>query len=262
MNLKTKRTIQNYIPIIASALTALFFGGKAKDRIYPEKTPVVISRDYSNKDDETYQVWKNAVDNISEDEFKSYWKKLCKPQIRDDMLVGDNLKQGNLESRLVSNKSFNQKRLYLGRYVGQTLIKRFNEFEDYFVAYAQETPKEMSPEEFMALMVSISQKESSIGYPNGGKKRSDKMLMGYGSPDRSEFFGARKQIKSASKTLRGAYNKENSLYRASYNSDGMEKTRYILSIYNKGKINKAGLRYADEVLANYEKWVKEFGDKL
>ena len=66
----------------------------------------------------------------------------------------------------------------------------------------------------------------------------------------------------ASKTLREAFDEENPLYRRAYNAEGREKTRYILSIYNQGKVNDAGLRYADEVLVNYNKWMREFGDKL
>lgn len=261
MKRKIKRTIQNYIPIIATALTALFFGGRAKDRISAERTPATTSNNYSDVND----VWKNAVNGVSRNEFNSYLKEVYKQAISIDSSVRENinLKQRNLESKFVSHKDFgNQRKLYLGEYVGQTLIKRFNEFENYFIEYAKETPKEISSEEFMALLVSVSQKESSIGYPNGGRKRDDKMLMGYGSPDRKEFFGARKQVEMASKTLKGAFNEENHLYRMTYSVDGREKYRHILSVYNQGKINKEGLNYADEVLVNYGKWRKEFCDKL
>ncbi len=257
MNGKMKRTIQNYAPIALSIAAALSFGGKAKNRIQAEKVPVTISRNYSDVND----VWKNAVNNISRDEFNSYWKEIYKPAINYSVEGGSKTKS-NLESKLVQGDFENQKRLYLGEYVGKTSIKRFNEFENYFSESSKKTPNGMSSEEFMALLVSVSQRESSIGYPNGGKKRSDKMLMGYGSPNRKEFFGAKKQVESAAKTLREAFDEKNPLYRKACNVDGREKARYVLSIYNQGKINGDGLKYADEVLTNYRRWVKEFSDKL
>lgn len=144
-----------------------------------------------------------------------------------------------------------------GEYAGKTLLKRFREFEDYFVKYSQNPPKSYTQEEFMALLVAIAEQESSLGYPNGGR-RNPAVLMGYdnGGSDREKYGGVERQIKTCADTLYRAINGVNPKYKDANKYD--KKLRPVLSIYRIGKVNPEGMEYAESVYDRYEKWKNEF----
>ena len=81
-----------------------------------------------------------------------------------------------------------------------------------------------------------------MGYDNGGK-------------DREKYRGVERQISVSANTLRGAFNGENPFYKL---EDDERNMRNILSIYYKGKIDSAGVKYAKSVIDKYKKWKKEF----
>ncbi|MDO8467470.1 MAG: hypothetical protein Q7S56_00780 [Nanoarchaeota archaeon] len=146
--------------------------------------------------------------------------------------------------------------LVTSQYVGDVLIKRFNEFDELFFKYSAEHPKKFNREEFKALLVAIAEQESSLGYPNG-KKRAPSLIMGYDNWKRygDKFLGEENQIRAASKTLREAFDGENPNYKLNQNARNMTN---ILSIYYQGRINKEGIDYANSVIERYAKWKKEF----
>lgn len=137
---------------------------------------------------------------------------------------------------------------------------RFNEFKEHFDNYSRDNPYELTDTEFKSLLVSIAQRESSLGHPNGGKKNPF-MLMGFGNPKDSRNYGIENQLGLSSKCLRDAFNEKNKNYTSSFDKEEDDKIRAILSIYNQGSINSEGMAYARGVYSDYIKWNNYFKDK-
>ncbi|MFA4953123.1 MAG: hypothetical protein WC584_02795 [Candidatus Pacearchaeota archaeon] len=225
-------------------------------------------QEYIEMQEKRYEIWKGIVENISDEEWERAErnsqrknKKNIEDKLNIEPALPDNLnlieERENIQTRYASpNLKFKKEEKRDSRiYVGENLIKRFEEYENIFRRYSN-PPKTIDKKEFMALLVSISQMESSLGYPYGENK-DDKLLMGYGNPKDKKYWGAERQVMSASNTIKKALEKENLLYKKANGKEGKEKLKQILSIYNQGKINAKGEKYAKEVLNFYDKWKKE-----
>ena len=224
-----------------------FFSGNAEN----SKNPKVREEDYSD-----YPIQNNIFYSMTPEELKE------RREIREEELrVQQNRRRHrlNLEEKRSDKIS---ERIYGKR--GANLLppkiyqERFAEFKNSFAKYSKLRPRDLNAIEFRSLLVSIAQKESSLGYPNGGDRDYD-LLMGYGDPNNKSHYGAEKQIKLSSNLLRMAFNGDSPVYRPCLNNEKKEDViKGILSVYNRGKINKDGLRYADEVYSYYLEWNRFF----
>ena len=158
----------------------------------------------------------------------------------------------------INNNAIAEKRLDMPNLIYQS---RYNEFDNYFDNYSKDNPDDINENKFKALLVSIAQKESSLGFPNG-KKKNTFMLMGYGNPKDRKNYGIENQLKLSSNCLKNAFNEENSNYKESFDKEGDKKIKAILSIYNQGEINDEGINYANEVYSDYLKWNNYFEKEL
>ncbi|MEM3113263.1 MAG: hypothetical protein QXI33_02455 [Candidatus Pacearchaeota archaeon] len=134
---------------------------------------------------------------------------------------------------------------------------RFKEFEEVFDKYSENKPIGLSELEFKSLLVAIAERESSLGYPNG-RKKDPNMIMGFGNPNKDKYKGLENQLDLSSECLKDAFDERNMNYKAAFDECGKDKLKAILSIYNQGKINSKGMKYAEEVYFSYKKWFNYF----
>jgi len=224
-----------------------FFSGNAEN----SKSPKVREEDYKD-----YPIQNNIFYSYSPQELKE------RKEIREEEL---RVQKNRRKHRLNLEEKRGEKisgRIYEKR--GANLLppeiyqERFSEFKDYFAKYSKLRPRDLNVIEFKSLLISIAQKESSLGYPNGGSKDYD-LFMGYGDPNNKSHYGAEKQLELSSNLLRMAFNGDSHIYRPCLDNKKKEDViKEILSVYNRGKINEDGLRYADEVYSYYLEWNRFF----
>jgi len=142
-----------------------------------------------------------------------------------------------------------------GSGVSEVYRGRYEKYRNLFEKYDENPPEGFSKIEFRALLVAIAQKETSLGENNPRN-----LLMGYGDGGNERgFIGHENQVKSASETLREAFNNQNNLYSSCNDKQNLDdKKECILSIYNQGIQNNDGKKYAKKVIEYSEDWEEEF----
>ncbi len=218
---------------------------------------------FNQRDQQIYNIWDCAYSRVTEQDETKHFADLDK-QEKTNQLVSYSPHRVNdlsLENARKNGEEIQrslEKGLYgTGEYSGKTLIKRFREFEDYFVKYSRDPPKGFTQDQFMALLVAIAEQESSLGYPNG-QGRNPSVLMGYdnGGSEREKYSGVERQIKTCADTLYRALNGVNPKYKDANKYD--KKLRPVLSIYRIGEVDSDGMEYAEAVMDRYDRWKKEF----
>ncbi|MEK6873930.1 MAG: hypothetical protein AABW91_03720 [Nanoarchaeota archaeon] len=227
--------------------SAGFFTGNAEN----SKNPRVREEDYRD-----YPIQNNIFYSYSPQELKE------RREIREEEL---RVQQNRRKHRLNLEEKRGEKisgRIYEKRVSNllppEIYQERFAEFKDSFAKYSKLRPRDLNAVEFKSLLVSIAQKESSLGYPNGGPKDYD-LLMGYGDPNDKKNYGAEKQIKLSSNLLKMAFEGKSPPYKPCLDKKTKEDViKGILSVYNRGKVNEDGLKYANEVYSYFLKWNRFF----
>lgn len=142
-----------------------------------------------------------------------------------------------------------------------TYQKRFEEFEDLFEKYGSNPPRGMNETDYTALLIAIAERESSMGYPRGRKKR-EQAFTGYASGKRNNK-NAEDQLSATADTLKYALEGNHPYYPKAGNLAGRERMLYVLEVYNMGDKatgdnKKAAQDYARDVYSSYGKWKNLF----
>lgn len=139
--------------------------------------------------------------------------------------------------------------------------RRFSEYGELFERYSKNPPYNMTKQEFEAILAAISEKESSMGYPNGDCK-FDRAFMGYGS-GKIRNRNAEDQLSAAASVLREALNGNHPSYPNARNCNGQERILYVLKTYNQGdnltkEEESIAEKYAESVYAGFLRWKNFF----